>query len=147
VDGERNKMNVTAELNAFIAEHGGERDALVVALTRLYMSDKMLDWHKGQAEYFANLLDADLRADNSQLKARLELATSLLPFPLQVCKTCKFWNGTIFPDGSTWLGSCNLIDDTTQLARIRIETKYPEFIDAAVVDTTAEFGCNQWQKE
>ena len=87
---------------------------------------------------------------------KYELKTEVVPVILperkivNICKTCKHWNGRIYPDGMTLAGPCQIINDESfpsKPAWINIETKYPEFIESVNFNTQADFGCNLWQEE
>ena len=88
---------------------------------------------------------------------KYELKTEVVPVILperkivNICKTCKHWNGRIYPDGTTKPGPCSILssESVSQFISIwiNIETKYPEFIDFASFITPGDFGCNLWQEE
>ena len=66
----------------------------------------------------------------------------------KTCRTCKYWNGQIdIVRGQTWAGPCGLLENEAdhRPAWITVVTDYPEFIENVVVNTRADFGCNQWE--
>ena len=69
---------------------------------------------------------------------------------IQICKTCLYWCGHIYSDKATLPGPCSRFDEDTgesDTAMIKVETKYPEFLERVFLNTDAKFGCNQWKTE
>jgi len=66
----------------------------------------------------------------------------------KICRNCKHWNGWIDVLGrGDSPGPCDLLENEAdhRPAWITVVTDYPEFIENVVVNTRADFGCNQWE--